>query len=129
MFALNPQRYETPLATAWGVFKPGREADLSKVPSTVRNKWIEEEIFIQTDSAPDLFEDMPLDGLSKYSRDELKQFIVDHGIPIKVKQKWSDEELRQAIREVAGDQLAGWLAPSAPASPETLPVPDTSPQS
>lgn len=127
MFALNP-RYETALATPWGVFYPGREADLSKVPAAVKERWLEAETMIQNDQAPDLFEDMPLDGLSKLNRDQLKQFIVDHSIPLKVKMKWSDEEVREAIRQLSSpENLAIWLAPPAPVAP--APAPSTSPQS
>lgn len=112
MFALNPQKHETPMATPWGVFKPGREADLSKVPAKVKQKWIEDEDVIQNDRAPDLFEDMPEDGLSGKDRNQLKQFIVDHGIQVKVKVAWKDEEIRQAIRDYCDpEELAGWLAP------------------
>lgn len=125
MFSLN-KTHQTPLATRWGVFKPGRDADLSKVPKAVRDKWIEEGTFVQNDSAPDLFEDMPEDGLSALDRDQLKHFIVNNKIPLRVKQKWSDEEIRQAIRELTDPKELDEMlkAPSLPENPAS-----TSPQS
>jgi antitoxin component of RelBE/YafQ-DinJ toxin-antitoxin module len=126
MLAVNP-KYPNALATPWGVFKPGREADFSKVPAAVKAKWLEDEVLVQTDKAPDLYEDMPLDGLSSMNRQELKQFAVNNNIPLKVKQSWTDEEVRQAIRDLTDPAaLMEMLKPSP--SPENT-VPLTNPNS
>lgn len=123
---VNPT-YPNVLSTPWGAFKPGREADFSKVPAKVKTAWLEQEVLIQTDKAPDLYEDMPVDGLSAMSRADLKQFAVNNGIPLKVKQSWTDEEVRQAIRDLTdATELAAMLRPVPP--PEN-PVSDTNPNS
>lgn len=128
MFVLNKQKHETPLATPWGVFKPGREIDLSKVPTKVKMAWLENKIpdIIQSDKAPDLFEDMPLDGLSDMNRAALKQFAVNHKIPLRVKLTWTDEEVRQAIRELVDPQTLDQLL-AAPVTTPVAPPPETSP--
>lgn len=93
-----------------------------------RNRWIESEDFIQNDNAPDLYEDMPLDALSGMDRTALKQFIVDNMIPVRVKEKWKDEEIRQAIRElVPADALAALLVPPVKVEAPVVAPPSTSP--
>lgn len=104
MYTLNPEKYQTALPTPYGTFRLGQRAEFIKVPKHILQQWLDTSNnrvpdFIQTGDAPDLYEDMDEDILDGLDRTTLKQTIVLNKLQVLVKQKWSDDEVRQAIRE------------------------------
>ena len=113
---VNP-KLQTPFATQFGSWLPGEEIrekmiDISepelgmrKIPRSFLDNWIEQGHVVVTDSAPETEELADDDVLTPLNRHQLLGLIRPNGLADKIKPttKWSDENIRQAIRDLVPD--------------------------
>ena len=106
------------LATRFGSWAADAPlTNTNKIPPTVLKSWLEKGVIIMDESGPDTNEILEEDVLSHLSRKELLQTIVANAFQsqIVVKTSWTDEAIRQAIRDISPD-LSLLKLPNSPVS-------------
>lgn len=110
----------TPLSTKHGTWFPGTNIDTLKVPSNLLKLWLEQKIVVSNDAPTEALE-IPTDDdcLTGMTRSQLLSLIRPNDLTdyVKPTTNWSDEQIRQGIRDCV-ENLANLKVPDP--KPEQL---------
>lgn len=111
MDKINPKHGT--LATPWGVWLAGANfIPNPSIPRELMLEWKRKGVIIPSEDGPDVeLIPMSVDVLSTMSKDDLLKLIVlnnlhdgpEEALRIRPRQSWSDEAIRQAIRDTVLD--------------------------
>lgn len=91
------------LSTPWTTAKTGKAVDVSKVPPATVQAWLKTGVIEVDADGPDLNELPDNDALSALDRRQLLHVSVANKLGLQFKKSWSDEMIRQLIRDTVSD--------------------------